>query len=309
MAFMIVPGCTGPNGERLALAQTESRAIVVADASVATSGLWWTLVYDWQSQGFGMINQLSVEQGDPAALGLVDYRESTLTVTTVSGDGGLGNLMTWDVVPGGNALAVRTTLNSALNLNVAGPGPYPPGSPVIAYDGWGGGKPNEVWTFEDVGYGDYPWNYTFAPESAQGLLLSANAHDAGGPLTLQPPGGPDSTASALQLWSAQYVINGITPLGPVFASEELSMALHTLPSGGALFCADRSSDDAWSAWLTGPGPDSGMTVIRSVGNQNLVWNAAGAGPWNPGNPVIAYPWQGGAANEQWIMTYVPHEVT
>jgi hypothetical protein len=69
------------------------------------------------------------------------------------------------------------------------------------------------------------------------------------------------------------------------------------------------TQNAWSSWLTGRGPDSGMTVIRSVANQNLVWNASGAGPWNPGNPVLAYPWQGGAQNEQWVMTYVRHFVT
>jgi hypothetical protein len=46
-----------------------------------------------------------------------------------------------------NYHAIRTLLNDDINLNVAGNGPYFPGSDVIAYDGWGGGKPNEVWRF------------------------------------------------------------------------------------------------------------------------------------------------------------------
>jgi hypothetical protein len=52
-----------------------------------------------------------------------------------------------------------------------------------------------------------------------------------------------------------------------------------------------------------------MTCIRSGADEGLYWNVSGAGPYNPGNPVISYPWQGGAQNEQWVMTYVPHQVT
>ena len=311
MAYMITPGCTGPNGEQLALAAMADGTIVVQDASEPTSGLWWSLVYDNASQNFAMISQLSVESGTPAALALATAswtnNEAQLTLAPVMG--GLGQLMTWDVVAGGTALAVRPTLSASLNLNVAGNGPYPPGSPVIAYAGWGGGQPNEIWTFQSVdGAGDYPWNYTFAPECAPSLLLSANPQDANGQLTIEVPGGGDNSASALQLWSANYFIDGITSYGVVFINEELSMALRTTPGGGALFCVD-SEPDEWAAWLTGPGPDTNTTLIRSSPEPGLYWNASGAGPYNPGNPVISYPWQGGAQNEQWFMTYVPHQVT
>jgi hypothetical protein len=78
-------------------------------------------VHENVSQNFAMINLLSLEIGDPAALLLVSESETTLTLTPVLG--GLGNLTTWDVVPGGSALAVRPTINSSLNLNVAGNGP------------------------------------------------------------------------------------------------------------------------------------------------------------------------------------------
>lgn len=310
MAYMITPGCTGPSGEQLALAATADGSIVVQDTAEPTSGLWWSLIYDNASQNFAMISQLSVESGTPAALALATAswtnNEAQLMLAPVMG--GLGKLMTWDVAAGGAALAVRPTLSFSLNLNVAGAGPYSPGSPVIAYAGWNGGQPNEIWTFQSDGAGGYPWNYTFAPECNQSLLLSANPQDAGGQLTIEVPGGGDDTASALQLWSATYLIDGVTPYGAVFINEELSMALRSTPGGGALFCVD-SDPDAWAAWLTGPGPDANMTCIRSSPEQGLYWNVSGTGPYNAGNPVISYPWQGGAQNEQWVMTFVPHEVT
>ncbi len=309
MAYMITPGCVGPSGETLALAAMANGSIVVQDASEPTSGLWWSLVYDDVSQNFAMISLLSLELGKPAALGLITGGGGTSALTLSPILGGLSNLTTWDVVAGGNALAVRPTLSPSLNLNVSGAGSVAqPGTAVIAWDGWNNGEPNEIWTFQDVGYDHYPWNYSFAPENAQGLLLTANPDDAGGQLTIQPPSGDDETASPLQLWGAQYHIDGVTPLGVIFVNEELSMSVRTTPNGGALFCADQATRDAWSAWLTGPGPDEGMSAVRSVGDQNLYWNVSGGGD-DPGNPVISYPWQGGATNEQWVMQFVPHEVT
>src|SRR6266446_6623873 len=45
--------------------------------------------------------------------------------------------------------AIRPLIDDDINLNVAGNGPYGPGSVVIGYNGWGGGKANEVWRFFD----------------------------------------------------------------------------------------------------------------------------------------------------------------
>ena len=140
-------------------------------------------------------------------------------------------------------------------------------------------------------------------------MLTANPDDAGGQLTIQPAQGPDVTPSPAQLWSAQYRINGVVAQGVVFINEELSMALRTTPGGGAVFCADPSQLDEWSSWVVAPAPDPSSWALEPVGNAGLALNVAGAGPYNPGNVVITYPWQGGAENEQWTPTFVPHEVT
>ena len=310
MSYVIIPGCTGPDGETLALSATDDGTIEVADASEITENMVWSLIYDYSSGGFGMVNQQSIELGTPMVLGLQSDGGTTTPLLLVEFlTGGLLWDRTWNVAAGGNALAVRPNLSDSLNLNVAGAGPYPPGTPVIAYDGWGGGQPNEIWTFKQIGVGSVPWDYTFAPECASSLLLTANPEDAGGQLTLQPAAGGDFTASPAQLWSGQYVIEGTTPLGAVFINEELSMALRTTPNGGAVFCADPSDQDVWSAWRIGGAPDPGVWAVHSAGDDNLTLNAAGTGPYDAGNAVITYAWQGGAQNEQWFVRPVPHEIT
>ncbi len=52
-----------------------------------------------------------------------------------------------------------------------------------------------------------------------------------------------------------------------------------------------------------------MYLISPVGSSSLAWNVSGAGPYDPGNRVITYPWQGGAINEQWRPLFVPQIVT
>jgi hypothetical protein len=309
LAYVISPGCTGPSGETLALAAMNDGSIVVQDAAKVTIHLVWSLVYDIPSAGFAMVSMNSVESGTPMVLALADTSGGTSKLQLSSYLGGLPAGSTWDVAAGGNALAARPTLSSSLNLNVAGSGPYPPGNAVIAYDGWGGGQPNEIWTFTPLGDSDFPWNYAFTPECNQNTFLTANPEDAGGQLTIEQPNGQDVRPGPTQLWAAQYRIDGVTPLGAMFVNEELSMAMRTTPGGGAVFCADPSLIDVWSAWTVGPGPDTGCSVVWSAGNTNLALNVSGAGPYNPGNVVITYPWQGGAQNEQWIPLFVPHEVT
>jgi hypothetical protein len=98
----------------------------------------WDMVY-YDHWGIAYINQgtgqaLGVGPGEPLVLrdpALLDR----LSIWTLGSDEGLGYH------------AVRPLITDDINLNVAGNGPYVPGSVVIGYDGWGGGKVNEVWRF------------------------------------------------------------------------------------------------------------------------------------------------------------------
>ena len=308
MPYVINPGCGGPNGETLALAVSDTGAIVVEDASEVTLNLLWTLVYDVPSGGFAMVSASSVDSGQPAVLGLVDGGGGTSALTLTPYQKALTPETTWNVAAGGTLLAVRPMLSTSLNLNVSGTGPYPPGNPVIAYDGWGNGQPNEIWNFQAFGADDFPWTYAFVPMNAQSTLLTADPQDAGGQLTIQPPAGGDATASPAQLWSAYYQIDRATPVGVLFVNEELSMAMRTTPFGGAVFPVDPTDVDAWTLWRVGGAPDAGAWAVHSIGNDDLTLNVSGGGD-APGTPVITAPWQGGAENEQWMLTYVPHEVT
>ncbi|WP_257385715.1 hypothetical protein [Tahibacter caeni] len=47
----------------------------------------------------------------------------------------------------GGPVAVRPNFDYDRNLNILGNGPYGPGDTVAAWDGWGGGDPNEIWFF------------------------------------------------------------------------------------------------------------------------------------------------------------------
>jgi hypothetical protein len=308
VGYFITPGCTGPNGETLALAATESGQIVVQDASQQTSAMFWSLIYDNASGNFAMVNLLSSEQG-------------TTSILTVGAGGalslqpivaGLSDASTWDVAPGGNALAVRPTSSTSLNLNVAGNGPYPPGSPVIAYDGWGGGQPNEIWTFQDSGSQDYPWNYALAPGANGDLLLAANPDAATAQLTIQAPSGSDSGPGPEQLWAGNYVIDGVTPLGVVFTNEFISMIMRSTPGGGPVSCIDSGQADAWSTWTIGSGPDQGSSTLRTGGGtdpQTYLGVTGTTGPWPAGTTVVAGAWQGGSLTQEWMLTAIPHEVT
>ena len=52
----------------------------------------------------------------------------------------------WNLIPNGDFFAIQNCYNTDQNLNVAGDGPYPAGIPILTWD-WGGGAPNELWTF------------------------------------------------------------------------------------------------------------------------------------------------------------------
>ena len=112
MSYVITPGCTGPNGETLALAATETGSIVVADATEITDNMVWSLIYDAPSGGFGMVNQQSMAAGTPQVLGLQSDGGTTTGLLLVDFLlGGLLNDRTWNVAAGGNALAVRPNLS------------------------------------------------------------------------------------------------------------------------------------------------------------------------------------------------------
>jgi len=98
----------------------------------------WDMIY-YDHWGLAYINKgtgqaLGIGPGEPLVMrdpALLDR----LSIWTLGSDEGLGYH------------AVRPLITDDINLNVAGNGPYVPGSVVIGYDGWGGGKVNEVWRF------------------------------------------------------------------------------------------------------------------------------------------------------------------
>jgi hypothetical protein len=100
---------------------------------------WEMISYDHWGIAYtnhGTARALGVSSGEPLLQvdpGLLDHT----SLWTLGGDEGLGYH------------AVRPQFDDGINLNVAGNGPYGPGSPVIGYNGWGHGKVNEVWRFLD----------------------------------------------------------------------------------------------------------------------------------------------------------------
>jgi hypothetical protein len=124
---------------------------------------WDMIAYDhW---GIAYINRgtgraLGVGAGEP----LVQYDPALLNrsaLWTLGSDEGLGYH------------AIRPLLTDDINLNVAGNGPYGPGSTVIGYNGWGGGKINEVWRF-------------FDPTNTISMILRSDIAGFATPLVLAP---------------------------------------------------------------------------------------------------------------------------
>jgi hypothetical protein len=304
LAYQIISGTTGPKGEQLVLSVDGQGRIVLADSTYPTAPQWWSLIYDPTSGNFAMLNVGSIESGTPSVLAA--NADQSLSLVAL-GDA-LNQNSTWNVAQGGSALAVRPGFSTSYNLNVAGDGPYGPGSVVIAWDGWGGGQPNEIWTFGPLDENYYPWTYAFMPECAPSLYLTANPEKAGAQLTIAEPNGPQGPGLAQQ-WACTYVIEGTKPFGAVFINELIGMAIHTTPGCGQLFTVYAGKLDPWSAWIVGPGPDHNSFGIRSIADQNLYWNVSGAGPYPPGNEVITFPWQGGAQNELWTLMFIPQDVT
>lgn len=75
---------------------------------------------------------------------LADFIKNTL-VQFGQGVAGLFTGATHIHWPG---IAVRPNFDYNRNLNILGDGPWAPGRRVAAWDGWGGGDPNELWWLE-----------------------------------------------------------------------------------------------------------------------------------------------------------------
>ncbi|MEA2721180.1 MAG: hypothetical protein QOJ39_3044 [Candidatus Eremiobacteraeota bacterium] len=306
MPYQIISGATAANGDTLALAVDSNGYVVIADAGSATAAQSWSLIWDTATGNFGMVNLASIQSGTPSVLSATSGQ--TLSLVPLSG-GALANTTTWNVSPGGDALAIRPAFSTSYNLNVAGSGPYRSGDLVIPYDGWGGGQPNEIWTFKAIAGSDYPWYFALVPECAPELCLSVNALEPGALLTIQPPSGSVKFGSE-QIWRMSYVIDGTSPFGVLLVNAKTGRAMCTLPSGGPVFTVDEPV--GWAAWWIGPRIPETTAVLSSVAHNafgGLALNVAGDGPYEAGNSVITYPWQGGAPNEVWNVTAVPPPAT
>ncbi len=131
--------------------------------------LWEMRLYE--NWGLAYINQgvhkaVGVFVGEP--LVLVDPEQLNFqSLWTLGSDEGLGYH------------AVRPVITDDINLNVAGNGPYVDGSVVIGYNGWGGGKINEVWRFYD-------------PTNTIELMLRSAVGNAPLALSIQTNGSPQA---------------------------------------------------------------------------------------------------------------------
>lgn len=61
---------------------------------------------------------------------------------------GIAGLFTGETRIHWPGVAMRPNFDYNRNLNILGDGPWAPGRSVAAWDGWGGGDPNELWWME-----------------------------------------------------------------------------------------------------------------------------------------------------------------
>jgi hypothetical protein len=141
--YRISPETSDPNGKPLFLtAQQSTRTVAVATLlpNNDPSQLWTPVEYIWGTdQGFVLLNyqtnMVISAPNDNAAVALTNHIDM--------------NRGTWKF-QGVNYGALQLQANTDMNLNVAGDGPYPSGTAVLAWD-WSDGAPNEVWNFLMVG--------------------------------------------------------------------------------------------------------------------------------------------------------------
>ncbi len=306
MLYVISPGCQGPNGEALALAFVPPGWVVVQDASDVTDTLLWQTVYDAQTGGFALVSLWSIKNGQPRAISMI-YGAGGKLLSMPLKQYGLDGTTLWRATSDGDTVALNSLRNAAF-MNIAGDGPWPPGTSVQGTVGGYNGASNEVWTFTPAGTDSFPWTYTFAPECAPATLLSASASDPSGQLTIETPSAAGAKPGGTQLWAGTYVIEDAQVLGAAFVNDQLQMLIRTTPNtGGAVFTADLSELDQWSAWRVAAAPAAGLSAVYSAGLDDLTVNVQGAGPYGPGDAVITSKSQGEKSNEHWTITSLPQK--
>lgn len=119
----------------------------INDPTLSKLQLWYP-IYNFSESGFVLLNA--------GTNNLIQFNTSATTGYNISlipdscSQETDANLSTPIFTPGGPNSegygAVRPISNDSYNLNVSG-NTYDVGNPVIFFNGWGGGAPNEIWTF------------------------------------------------------------------------------------------------------------------------------------------------------------------
>lgn len=144
--YFVTPKCTDPKGNTLYLtAEAVTGTVVVALKNNDPSQLWTPVEYlpGGYDQGFVLLN--------PGNKMVIASPTNDYPVKLIS-DEGIDTRATW-AFEGEVYGALQLQQDITMNLNVEGSGPYHSGTPVLAWE-WGGGNPNEVWTFQIAGDGE-----------------------------------------------------------------------------------------------------------------------------------------------------------
>lgn len=146
--YIISPQCTAPDGSALCLSvQKQTNQLVVWNRLPGTdpSQLWAvSSLFDANgAEGLVLVNLLT----DMAILSPSDWQAVTLMALSPQM---IGQRCSWNIFSGStNYGAVQLAQNNDMNLNVQGDGPYPNGTPVLAYGDYDGDA-NEIWIFTPI---------------------------------------------------------------------------------------------------------------------------------------------------------------
>lgn len=144
--YLVSPQCADPYGEPLYLtAQPSTSTVVVASLLPNTdpSQLWEPVEYLTEGMYLGMV--LLNRQANMVISAPMD--DAAVLLIEAGAVGGSRSIWGFNDASYG---AIQLQQNTDMNLNVRGNGPYPSGTAVLAWS-WGGGEPNEVWTFRQAG--------------------------------------------------------------------------------------------------------------------------------------------------------------
>ena len=133
--------------------QTDAKGTMVAQLMVNDGSAYvqWELQSDngyWEQAGTGHEDQIAsyrlLSRAYPYVLARGWWNKTPSMVNDGPNPG-----QYWRVVPDHDGwFALQNVEVTGLNLNVAGDGPYGPGTLILNYT-WSGGQPNEVWKFID----------------------------------------------------------------------------------------------------------------------------------------------------------------